>query len=471
VSTAKRVPYLQLVSPPTVAGKLPPHDLEAEAAVLSACLLKPACMDEVARMLRAEHFYSEANRLVWTAMLAIAERGAPIDVVQVASELRDRDRLPQAGGTAYLAQIVDATPAIAHVVAHATTVLRKARVRATIAAMQVAVAEGYNDHGEDETWMRDVPIRVEQAAQAGAVLQTSRTIFEAGEEMTAAIERTRALAELGVRPGLDVGDPNLQKLTGGLHEAEVTMLSAPTKGFKTTRAMAMVMAAASSVERYIDEGQEKQRPNGVAVFELEMTDTELAMLAACQVGGADRERFRLGTATPGDYDKLFAGKHGFEKLPIIIDARTDLTIDTLRAAVREARVKLWNKFKAPLRLVVIDTVQLLATKGNTDPDAMQGLVDAAGARIRELSLEKEFARTSWLVLSQLNSQGQMRGSRALEQHCTSWWDLRVVDDDSPQARDYIKVARITVKLQRSGKQGSDVIAAAWLNTITGRVYG
>ena len=104
------------VEPPPVAGRVPPHDLDAEAAVLSACLLKRDVLDEVVPLLKAEDFYSRANELVFEACVALATVGKPIDIVAVAAWLRDREQLAEVGGSAYLANIVDATPAVAHVV-------------------------------------------------------------------------------------------------------------------------------------------------------------------------------------------------------------------------------------------------------------------------------------------------------------------------------------------------------------------
>ena len=119
--------------PPPIAGRVPPNDLDAEAAVLSAIMLKRDALDQVAEVLKPEHFYSEANGRIYEAALALALEGQPIDVVQIASHLRSRERLAQVGGIQYVTQLVDATPAVTHVQAHAKTVREKWRVRRLIA--------------------------------------------------------------------------------------------------------------------------------------------------------------------------------------------------------------------------------------------------------------------------------------------------------------------------------------------------
>jgi len=83
-------------------GRVPPHDLDAEAAVLSAVMLDPLAFDKVNEFLRPEHFYSEAHRRIHEACVELSAEGKPVDVVQVATWLRDRERLAQVGGMAYM---------------------------------------------------------------------------------------------------------------------------------------------------------------------------------------------------------------------------------------------------------------------------------------------------------------------------------------------------------------------------------
>src|SRR5262245_17665701 len=118
----------QKVEPPIVAGRVPPHDLDAEAAVLSAILLEREALDRVLELLKPEQFSSDANGRIFEAAMQLALSGTPIDIVSVASWLRDRERLAQVGGPTYLAQLADATPAVSHVAAHARVVKEKWRV-------------------------------------------------------------------------------------------------------------------------------------------------------------------------------------------------------------------------------------------------------------------------------------------------------------------------------------------------------
>src|SRR3990170_4077096 len=106
---------------PAASGRVPAHDLDAEAAVLSTVFLDPKRIAELS-FLAPEHFYSDANRRIFDAMAEIDGSGRTVDMVTVVSLLTDRGRLAQVGGSPYLYRIADATPAVVDGVGHAQIV-------------------------------------------------------------------------------------------------------------------------------------------------------------------------------------------------------------------------------------------------------------------------------------------------------------------------------------------------------------
>jgi hypothetical protein len=181
--------HLRLASradaPDKPGGRVPPQDLDAEAAVLSAMLLSREAVDRVIDTLKPEHFYSDANGRIYEVAQELASAGRPVDIVMVAAVLRDRDRLAQVGGPSYLAHLADATPAVAHVEAHARLIIDKWRLRSAIATHQAIAAQGYGDVG-------DVDAFLDAAARAAAERQGDAPRIDGG-------------LVLGVRP-LDVDD-------------------------------------------------------------------------------------------------------------------------------------------------------------------------------------------------------------------------------------------------------------------------
>jgi hypothetical protein len=133
--------------PPILSGRVPPNDLGAEAAVISAILLDPSKLLEVRAVLAdgADSFYSDQHRLLFEAMVDLADRGEPLDNITVIHWLRDRELVQRAGGAKYLGAIVDATPAVANVGEHAGIVADMRARRRLIAECQRIAAEGYGE--------------------------------------------------------------------------------------------------------------------------------------------------------------------------------------------------------------------------------------------------------------------------------------------------------------------------------------
>ena len=146
----------QLV-PRSTDGIAPPYAARAEESCISAVLEQERFLDKIL-LLRPEHFYVEANRVIWQTMLELRSRGTPIDFVNLAEELKGRGRMGQVGGLEYVAKIIDACPAVTHVESHAQLVIDKAKKRTLIAAAQMIEANTRLDGDEFE--------KVAAAAQA-----------------------------------------------------------------------------------------------------------------------------------------------------------------------------------------------------------------------------------------------------------------------------------------------------------------
>jgi hypothetical protein len=118
----------------------PPHDLDAEAAVLSAVMIDGAALEKV-EFLLPEHFYAERHRQIFAACLALKLRGVRADTVTVANWLKEHQRIEQVGGTAYLVEVLNATPAVAHVAEHAAIIVDRWQERRLLALFDRASGE------------------------------------------------------------------------------------------------------------------------------------------------------------------------------------------------------------------------------------------------------------------------------------------------------------------------------------------
>ena len=213
-----------VVDPPPVAGRVPPHDLDAESAVLSACLLSSSALDKAFQILKPEHFYSEANARIFQAVQALAVDMTPIDIVSVAGWLRDREWLQKMGGTSYLAQLADATPAVGHVEAHAKIVHEKWSLRQLIATCQRLAAEGYGDVGDVSEFKKNAAEEVFDIATKG---DTQSRTSPLGPILKVAFEQITKAAESGSRIlGIPTGYDRLDAKTAGLNEGDLIIVAA-----------------------------------------------------------------------------------------------------------------------------------------------------------------------------------------------------------------------------------------------------
>ena len=111
------------------AEKLPPHDVEAEEAVIGSLLIDGESINRVASVVKPDDFYRERNRWCFDACLALYQRGDAINQVTVTHELSLRERLEDVGGPAYLSHLVASVPTSVHVDHYARIVARSATVR------------------------------------------------------------------------------------------------------------------------------------------------------------------------------------------------------------------------------------------------------------------------------------------------------------------------------------------------------
>ncbi len=111
------------------AEDLPPHDLQAEAAVLAACMLDERAIAVVVDILEPDRFWSESHRRIYEACASLHADGQPVDVVQVSSWLRAHDRLQQVGGNEYLVTLLNSTPGTTNVASYARVVAERWRLR------------------------------------------------------------------------------------------------------------------------------------------------------------------------------------------------------------------------------------------------------------------------------------------------------------------------------------------------------
>jgi replicative DNA helicase len=375
-------------------ARIPPHDLRAEAAVLSACMVDPSALDSAASMLTASHFYSEAHRRVFEACIALSGAGKPVDLVQVATWLKDNSRLAQAGGVAYVTELLGSAPAVVNVEAYATTVMQKAQLRALLLACQRIEALGYGD-------VDDVPSFVDEAEQT--VYEVARTASDRprlepiNTTIIAEFDRWRADNGRGAMTGVPTGLAALDDVTAGLHDGELTIIAARPSMGKSSLAVDIAWYVATIRDAA------SERPYGAALFSLEMPKEQIADRTICSGARIDLTKARRGLFTQADWSAIMNNTIKLAELDqFLINDTPALTITAIRAMVRDAASDFARRGKK-LKVVVVDYLQLMEAVGRYGSREQE--VASMSKGLKRLAKEMKLAV---VALAQLNRGPEAR---------------------------------------------------------------
>jgi hypothetical protein len=206
----------------TSPGKVPPHNLDAEQAVLGSMLLDAETAEPVVRVLRLEDFYRTSHRRLLEAMRALRDRGEPVDLVTVTDHLRTSGHLDEAGGAAYITGLMQSVPTAANV-AHYVGIVRRDGWKRTLAEVFGEAGRGVCN-GHDPTEVVTLVRRVLDGFDSFVQLSRSKGV---NERITAA-----ALANDPTLP--DVEWIPFLRQAGIVGCGLVTLLSALAKTGKTT---------------------------------------------------------------------------------------------------------------------------------------------------------------------------------------------------------------------------------------------
>lgn len=340
-----------LVADPT-EGLVPQHDIDAEAAVISAVLLDPAALPLIEDFLRGEHFFSEAHRRIYEAAVQVRSTGSPIDAQTVASRLNDTQRLAQVGGVPYIGRILDSSPVVANVRAYAVIVYERWRLRRlTVLGREMSV-RAFGPISDVQEFAAQCSRAVTEVARQGPGIRLETNIETLRKLVKRINEASRRPEDHGKRFGIRTGIYSYDQKTLGLHASQkTTIVALPGRG-KSTLGLQIAMNVA-------------RQDIGVALFSPEMDRSELGEKQLSALASIDSRRLRLATMKP----TLTADE--WQRLMLALDSaggiREALTIyDDPQMTVED--VCAMSKLQAdqaattgrPLGLVVVDHLHRLA---------------------------------------------------------------------------------------------------------------
>jgi replicative DNA helicase len=448
-------------------ARVPPHDLDAEAAVLSAILVDRLAFDKVSEFLAPEYFYSEAHRRIYEACRELASGGKPIDVVQVSTWLRDRDRIAQVGGMAYLTDVLNAAPAVANVTAYAQTVQEKWRVRQLILACERVAAQGYVGYGEAQSFIDNAEQQVYTIArtrEGSSMRSLKESIYEAFSNITKANARGSRIT------GTSTGFSRYDRMTSGLHNGELTIVAARPGMGKTSLVLNMAVNVASpqQLESARDPNERWEEPGyGVVVFSLEMPREQIVNRLLCSEAKVDVSKLRTGMLQPADWNNLTRAAARLNNLKIWVDDTPVLSVLDVRSKVRRLQAEFdradeaGGEKKQRIGLVVIDYLQLM--RGSDNAASREQEISEISRGLKQLAKELSLPV---IALSQLNRSVETRSEKSKRPQLSDLRESGAIEQDADNIcfiyRDYYynkdtadrAVADLIIAKQRNGPTGT-----------------
>ena len=274
-----------------IVTRIPPQNIDAEKSVLGAMLLDKDAIMTAEDKLTAADFYREANAIVFQAILNLAHKGEPADILTVTEELKRMGRLDDVGGVLYVNDLPANVATTKMVDRHADIVANKAKLRRLIDAAGVITDEAYSERDDVE----DITDNAEKTILAVTRDDRRSDFTSIGEAVQNELQEiTRKFKNKESITGLPSGFPSLDALTSGFQKGDFIIVAARPSMGKTAFVLNIAKnMSISSAHKH------------VAFFSLEMSREQLVQRLLCSTALVDSAKLRTGRiSTQKEWDQL-----------------------------------------------------------------------------------------------------------------------------------------------------------------------
>ena len=375
-------------------ARIPPNNLEAEESLLGAMLLSGDATAAAIEICGAEDFYKPAHGHIFGAIMALFERGEPIDAVTVRDELTRSGLIDSVGDPAVLVSLQANTPSIANAMHYARIVEEHALLRRMIGVAGEIADIGYSVPEDVEGAIDQMEAKIFNVAQR----RTTESIKSLHDVLMPSLDRIEELSHgRDTVTGITTGYADLDKILAGLQPSSLTIVGARPATGKTSLALGILAHV----------GVVLKRPS--LLSSLEMGHLELCQRLLASEARVDGQRVRTGRLQEDDWRKLGVAVSRLDSAPIFIDDNPTVSVMDIRARARRLR-----KTEGDLGVVVVDYLQLMT--GRARAENRQVEVAEISRSLKILARELE---TPVIALSQLS-----RGLEARQDKRPMLSDLR-----------------------------------------------
>jgi replicative DNA helicase len=367
--------------------RIPPHSLESEQAVLGALMLRPSAIHEITDLIAPEMFYAKKHSSIYQTMLDLSAKSEPIDVLSVASKLKEKKMINEVGGNSYLNEVMSNVPSTVNIRHYADIVYKKFILRSLIDASENIATQAYAEADQD---VSDILDSAEKSIfRVSSNMNVKNGFVSIKQGLMETVEQIEYLREHKdeVR-GVPTGFPDIDNLLAGFQKSDLIILAARPSIGKTTFALDIARNVALSGK-------------AVGIFSLEMSAQQLVQRMLSAESRVDAWAIRTGHGlSTQHFSTLQDAASRLQKAPIYIDDQAGNSIVKMRAVARRL------KSEHGLALIVIDYLQLIHASKNYDN--MVNQITEISRSLKQLARELD---VPVLALSQLSRAVEARGGK------------------------------------------------------------
>ena len=407
---------------PTPIDITPIYNQEAEQAALGSALIDQEALAVLADMLKPEHFWEERHQRIFEAMLGLFGRGCPVDLLSLSDELRIREHLEEAGGEHYIAQLCCVVPNALNVQHYAEIVYRDWQRRTAILIAQDIIEAAKQGRDNLPTYASNrISTLTTGAHQA---LSLTDALLCCVADYDAAGERL---------PGIPTGLSAFDRILGGLCPGRLTVVAGKPGAGKTTLMIQMALAAARA-------------ESPVVIVSCEMSEPEVCRVLLSRHAGislSPADVLSLDERTRADQRRrLMDAVDQIARMPIAIEYRPGISVSQLRHLLR-------HHAQHGAKLAVVDYIQLVDGRIRRDQNREQEVAEVA------LALKTLAGQLGMSIIagSQVNDAGEVRESRAIEQHADALIVLERADAGDALNPPPVRTIEVQIRKNRHGAVG------------------
>ena len=381
----------------TLSDKVPPHNIEAEQAVLGALLLDWGAMANIVATLKTDRFYSLQNQVIFSAMLKLYSQNITGDTISLINELTVEGKLEQAGGAAYIASLTDTVPSAANIESYAEIVMDRAARRDLIKISSELKASAFDLQTASDTLLDGAEQKIFALSEKSETTQ----FYDAQSIMVKEIELIEARYHSKNQfTGIPTGFAKLDTYTSGFQNSELIIIGARPSIGKTALALSMIQNIAC----------EKHIPCGF--FSLEMPYESIGMRLLAQEARVPMQKIRSGMLKIDDVKRIQDAAGRWFDAPLYVVDTPNMRLLELRAAARRMVVNFGVK------VIFLDYIGLVTTE---DPkkqvfEQVSEISKSLKALARELSVPiVALCQVARDAEGQEPNLAQLRGSGSIEQ--------------------------------------------------------